>query len=205
MKVNLALVFFGLLAGFISPAFEALPGANNFPPEANPFLWNHISLGPWPIRFPQHLFSVHDHGRQRSDRGPQHFFCFYVALTVCSLGRFRAEEHDRPVTKSIATPEPSSKTIPTLDRTLVARWSLECVTTLGSCRFCPGWAAAHFTWIFTVFPTLHVTSTHFQDRWGLSFPHHVAATDPFGAAWLSLFHDSLEVLSRVPDGITKEW
>ena len=32
------------------------------------------------------------------------------------------------MTQSIATPEPSSMTIPTLDRTLVARQSLECVT-----------------------------------------------------------------------------
>ena len=52
--------------------------------------------------------------------------------------RLRAEEYDRPVTQSIATPEPSSRTIPTLDWTLVARWSLECVATLGSRRSCPG-------------------------------------------------------------------
>ena len=55
----------------------------------------------------------------------------------CTLSRLRAEEYDRPVTQSIATPEPSSRTIPTLDRTLVARLSLECVTTLGSRRSCP--------------------------------------------------------------------
>ena len=35
-----------------------------------------------PIRFPQHLFSVHDHGRQRSGGGPQHAFLPYVGLTV---------------------------------------------------------------------------------------------------------------------------
>ena len=34
----------------------------------------------------------------------------------CTLSRLRAEEYDRPVTQSIATPEPSSRTIPTLDR-----------------------------------------------------------------------------------------
>ena len=39
----------------------------------------------------------------------------------CTSSRLRAEEYDRPVTQSIATPEPSSRTIPTLDRTLVAR------------------------------------------------------------------------------------
>ena len=53
-----------------------------------------------PIRFPQHLCSVHDHGRQRSDRGPD-----------CTLSRLRAEEYDWPMTQSIATPETSSRTI----------------------------------------------------------------------------------------------
>ena len=57
---------------------------------------------------------------------------------ACTLSRLRAEEYDRPVTQSIATPEPSSMTILTPDRTLVARWSLECVTTLGSRQSCPG-------------------------------------------------------------------
>ena len=42
----------------------------------------------------------------------------------CTLSRLRDEEYDRLVTQSIATPEPSSKTIPTLDRTLVARVTL---------------------------------------------------------------------------------
>ena len=35
-----------------------------------------------PIRFPEHLFSVHDHGRQRSDRKAHHLSCPYVGLTV---------------------------------------------------------------------------------------------------------------------------
>ena len=73
-----------------------------------------------PIRFPRHLFSVHDHGRQRSGRGPQHTF-LPLRWPDCTLSRLRAEEYDRPVTQSIATPEPSSRTIPTLDQTLVAR------------------------------------------------------------------------------------
>ena len=73
-----------------------------------------------PILFPQHLFSVHDHGRQRSGRGPQHIF-LPLRWPDCTLSRLRVEDHDRPVTQSIATPEPSSRTIPTLDRTLVAR------------------------------------------------------------------------------------
>ena len=56
----------------------------------------------------------------------------------CTLSRLRAEEYDRPVTQLTATPEPSSRTIPTLDRTLVARLSLECVATPGSRRSCSG-------------------------------------------------------------------
>ena len=32
-----------------------------------------------PIRFPQHLFSVHDHGRQRSDREPHHISSLTLA------------------------------------------------------------------------------------------------------------------------------
>ena len=39
----------------------------------------------------------------------------------CTLSGLRAEEYDPPATQSRATPEPSSRTIPTLDRTLVAR------------------------------------------------------------------------------------
>ena len=58
-----------------------------------------------PIRFPQHLFSVHDHGRQRSGRGPQHTF-LPIRWPDCSSSRLRAEEYERPVTQSIATPEP---------------------------------------------------------------------------------------------------
>ena len=72
-----------------------------------------------PIRFPQHLFSVHDHGRQRSGQGPQHFPP--IRWPDCTLSRLRAEVYDRPVTQSIATTETSSRTITTLDRTLVVR------------------------------------------------------------------------------------
>ena len=56
----------------------------------------------------------------------------------CTLSRLRAEEDDRRVTQLIAIPEPSLRTISTLDQALVACWSLECVTTLGSRRSCPG-------------------------------------------------------------------
>ena len=53
-------------------------------------------------------------------RGSQHTF-LPLRWPDCTLSRLRAEEYDRPVTQSKATPEPSSRTIPTLDRTLVAR------------------------------------------------------------------------------------
>ena len=66
------LVIFGLLTG--SPD----PGAVTFPPEVRS--QRRSSNGPF--RFPHHLFSDHDHGRQRSDRGPQHLSCPYVGLTV---------------------------------------------------------------------------------------------------------------------------
>ena len=123
-----------------------------------------------------------------------------------TLSRLRAEEYDRPVTQSIATPEPSSRTISTLDRTLVARESLECVTTPGSRRSGPGWAAAHFTWILTVFTSLAccpgapltATETRLASA-GIGEdcrPYHV------GAARLSLLCDSLEVLPRRLVGTT---
>ena len=72
-----ALVFFGLLPALTVRFLRRTPG-------------EHLSIRVpsyhdqlhGPIRFPQHLFSVHDHGRQRSGRGPQHTFLPYVGLTV---------------------------------------------------------------------------------------------------------------------------
>ena len=46
-----------------------------------------------PIRFPQHLFSVHEHGGQRLDKWPQHTFT-PLRLPDCTLSRLRAEEYD---------------------------------------------------------------------------------------------------------------
>ena len=117
-EMNFSLVFFGLLTGSHRAAFEAHPGANTFPPITH--CWPRDNALRGPIRFPQHLFSVHDHGRQRSGRGPQHAF-LPLRWPDCTLSRLRAEEYDWLVTQSIATPEPSSRTIPTQDRTLVAR------------------------------------------------------------------------------------
>ena len=80
----------------------------------------------------------------------------------CTLNRLRAEEYDRPVTQSIATPEPSSRTI-----------RHECVTT-------PGSQQSPEFWPFS--PALPVTLGWLlgRDKWGLSFSYHVATTYPFG-------------------------
>ena len=126
-------MIFALLTSSSPSRFRGAPRGDHLPIRAR----SHHDQLHGPIRFPQHLFSVHDHGRQRSDKGPQHTF-LPLRRPDCTLSRLRAEEYDRPVTQSVATPESSSRTIPTLDRTLVARWSLECVTTLGSRRSCPG-------------------------------------------------------------------
>ena len=129
-----ALVFFGLLAGSPDRLSRRTPGRTPFHQKQTLFCGvTFLRARPLPAT----LFSVHDHGRQRSDRGPQRTF-LPSRWPDCTLTRLRAEEHDRPVTQSIAIPEPSSRTIPTLDRTLVARWSLECVATPGSRRSCPG-------------------------------------------------------------------
>ena len=104
-----------------------------FPPEADS-LWSHIStahpLPATPFQCPRSRTAT------LGQRAPAPFLP--LRWPDCTLSRLREEEYDRPVTQSIATPEPSSRTIATLDGTLVARWSLECVTTPGSRRTCPG-------------------------------------------------------------------
>ena len=52
----------------LSPSgFWGAPGGNTFPPITH--CWPRDSALHGPIRFPQHLVSVHDHGRQRSGGG----------------------------------------------------------------------------------------------------------------------------------------
>ena len=79
-----------------------------------------------PIRFPQHLFRC---PQSRTARAGSRSSYLPLRRPDCTLSRLRADEYDRPVTQSIATPEPSSRTIPTLDQVLVSCKSLECVTT----------------------------------------------------------------------------
>ena len=69
-------MIFGLLAGFCTVTKRTQ--------ERSPFHPKQTLRGVTlngPIRFPQHLFSVHDHGRQRSDWEPQ----FLPALTLAKL------------------------------------------------------------------------------------------------------------------------
>ena len=100
-----------------------------------------------PFRVPQHLFSVHDHGRQRSDRGPQHLSCPDVGLTV--HWAVSVQGGVRPAGDPVDSdpgavleddPHPRSDA----GRPLVSPHS-------GADGLVQGWAAAHFTWILTVF------------------------------------------------------
>ena len=131
----------------------------------------------------------------------------------CTLSRLFAsvaEEHDRPVTQSTVTPEPSCPG-PALHQT-GACWGLECVTTLGSRRSCPGWAAAQHLDVDRFHqPCLLPWRTPYchrktaglgRDRWGLSSPYHVATTYPCGQPGSPSLCDSLEVLPRRLDGTT---
>ena len=108
--------------------FEAHPGANTFPPVCALLV---LTVSRFTRAHPasRNTFSVSTITDGNARAGGRSTFP-PLRRPDCTLSRLRAEEYDRPVTQSIATPEPSSRTIPTLDRTLLARWSLECVTTL---------------------------------------------------------------------------
>ena len=105
-----ALVIFGLLASFCSVS-RRTQGDHLFThhallasgPRAS---WAH-PLPATPFQFPRSRTAMLGKG----DRST--LSCPRIGLTV-------HQEHDRSVTQSTATLEPSSKTIPTLDRTVVA-------------------------------------------------------------------------------------
>ena len=94
-----ALVIFGLLSG--SPV-RSRRTQERSPVHPSSILTLVSALLTGPSASLKHLFSVRDHGRQRSDRGPQHTY-LTLRWPDCTLSRFRAEECDRPVTQSIAT------------------------------------------------------------------------------------------------------
>ena len=100
----------------LSPSgFEAHPGANTFPSVCG--LTSTSFTDPSASRNTFSVSTITDGNAQAG--AAAHFPP--LRWPDCTLSRLRAEEYDRPVTQSIATPEPSSRTIPTLDRTLVAR------------------------------------------------------------------------------------
>ena len=76
---HVSLLLFGLLAGTLARLRDAPRGDSPFHPKQTLFC-GVTFLGP--VRSPQHLFSVHDHGRLRSSWRPQHTFHPYVGLTV---------------------------------------------------------------------------------------------------------------------------
>ena len=89
------LMVFGLLTGSMArfrgaPRCDHLSTRRVFSTEVSTLL-----TGPSTSR--RHLFSAHDHGRLRSDHS-------YLRRPDCTLSRLRAEEYDRPVTQSMATP-----------------------------------------------------------------------------------------------------
>ena len=97
------------------PVLEAHPGANTFPSVCG--LTTTSFTDPSASRNTFSVSTITDGNAQAG--AAAHFPP--LRWPECTLSRLLAEEYDRPVTQSIATPEPSSRTIPTLDRTLVAR------------------------------------------------------------------------------------
>ena len=70
------------------------------------------------------------------------------------------------------------------------------VTTPGCRRSCPGWAAAHLTWILTVFTSLPCYLGALPGQVGpIGSPYHEATTHPCEQPGSSSFASSLEVLA----------
>ena len=95
----------------LSPSgFEAHPGAGTFPSVCG--LTTTSFTDPSASRNTPSVSTITDGNAQAG--AAAHFPP--LRWPDCTLSRLRAEEYDWPVTQSIATPEPSSRTIPTLDR-----------------------------------------------------------------------------------------
>ena len=112
-----ALVFFGLLPALTVRFFRRTPGRTPFHPKQTLFLGVTFlrahPLPATPFQCPRSRTATLGEG------AAAHFPP--LRWPDCTSSRLPSREYDRPVTQSIATPEPSSRTIPTLDRTLVAR------------------------------------------------------------------------------------
>ena len=171
-SLSSSLFLFSPLSSFFSPAFssrreqrleETMEGRPPFRPASGSLVLCRpaAEFSPTgPIRFPQHLFSVHDHGRLRSSRQG---FTIDLALRRpdCTLSRLFAsvaEEYERPVTQPIATPEPGCPgPHPRSSRNLLEPWVClhtrePTVLSRVSCRPAPEY------WQFS--PALPVTLAH---------------------------------------------
>ena len=147
-----------------------------YPKEASTPL---LSSSQWAHPHPADTFSVPaiTDGYARTT-WPKHFHPeTYVGLPVhWAISLLR--EGTTGQWQSRQRPRSQVKLVSTLDRA-GARQGLGCITT-PSRPSCPGWAAVHYTCISTVFTSLACYLGAFQDRWGLSSPHHVATTFPCG-------------------------
>ena len=109
---------------------QAHPGATTFPPEGS------VNAEAQLFSTPAHTLSGSTITDSYARAGwPQRLFTLPLRRPDCTLSRLSAstsEEYDRPVTQSKATPEPGCQ-----DRA-AAHKGLECLTTPGSRRTCPG-------------------------------------------------------------------
>ena len=103
---HIPLMFFGLLTGSHDRLSRRTPGRTPFHPCAvlpRPASRTH-PLPATPFQWPR---------SRTATLGWEAAAPFLPSRRPdCTLSRLRAEEYDRPVTQSIATPEPSSRTIP---------------------------------------------------------------------------------------------
>ena len=134
------------------------------------------------LRFPQHLFR-----RLRSDQQS-------LRRPDCTSSRLRAKSTTGGW-PSWQPPRSQVALIHTLDQALVACWALECVTTPGSRRSCPGWAAAHLTWILTIFTSLVCCVGALPGQMKSVIPVSCGDNLPLRAARFLLLCVSLEVFA----------
>ena len=165
-----------------------------------------------PIRFPQHSFSVHDHGRQRSggDRNTLSTLTLsslYIEPSPCGGVRPAGDPVDcDPGAVFEDDPHPRSDAGRPLEpwvcrHTPGADGLVQAELPPTSAECWPFSPALPVTLARPLLPPIHGWLLG-MDRWGLSSPYRVATTYPFWAARFSLLLDSLEVLPRRLDGTT---
>ena len=195
--VPMPLEFFGLLTGSHRPVFWGAPRGEHLSIRVRSY---HDQLhGPSASR--NTFFSVHDHGRQRWERGPQPLTCPYVGLTVhwaVSVRRSttgRRPSRQRPGAVFEEDPHARSDAGRPLEPWVCRHTWEPTVLSRLSCR--PSHLNVDFhqpcllPWRV---PYCHRNTAGLgRDRWGLS-------VSPYPR--LSLLCDSLEVLPRRQDGTT---